>query len=166
LYENEKVFFDEYIEKTDSWKFTVKGSQKYQVLIKGINNKDVQTSCTCPFDWGSICKHTVAALLFVSDNLGEQYALQYQKQPPTILPVSNRTGKKSGYEIPDYQHIDIDFVKRNISPRVLNQLMYYSNLKLYNSVEITNETVSFISGNATAAARLYRVVFESFNILA
>jgi uncharacterized Zn finger protein len=94
LYENDKVFFDEYIEKTDSWKFTVEGSQKYNVLIKGVNNKDIQTSCTCPFDWGSICKHTVAALHFVSDNLGEQQTLQYQKQPPTLLPLSNRTGEK------------------------------------------------------------------------
>ncbi|HDR51510.1 MAG TPA: hypothetical protein ENN90_07810, partial [Mariniphaga anaerophila] len=156
LYETDKVFFDEYIEKTDSWKFTVKGSQKYQVLIKGVNNKDIQTSCTCPFDWGSICKHTVAALLFVTDNLGEQYALQYQKQPPAILPVSNRTGEKFGYEIPDYQHIDIDFIKRNTSPRALNQLMYYSNFKLYNSVEITNETISFISGVADANVTFYK----------
>jgi hypothetical protein len=156
LYENDKVFFDEYIEKTDSWKFTVEGSQKYQVLIKGVNNKDVQTSCTCPFDWGSICKHTVAALLFVTDNLGEQQTLQYQKQPPTMLPVSNRTGEKFGYEIPDYQHIDIDFVKRNTSPRVLYLLKYYSNFKLYNSVEITNESVSFISGNADANVKFYK----------
>ena len=156
LYENDKVFFDEYIEKTDFWKFTVEGSQKYQVLIKGVNNKDIQTSCTCPFDWGSICKHTVAALHFVSDNLGEQQTLQYQKQPPTSLPLSKRTGEKFGYEIPDYQHIDIDFVRRNTSPIILNQLIYYSNLKLYNSVEITNESVSFISGNADANVKFYK----------
>jgi len=156
LYENDKVFFDEYIEKTDFWKFTVEGSQKYQVLIKGVNNKDIQTSCTCPFDWGSICKHSVAALLFVYDNLGEQQTLQYQKQPPTSLPLSKRTGEKFGYEIPDYQHIDIDFVRRNTSPIILNQLIYYSNLKLYNSVEITNESVSFISGNADANVKFYK----------
>ena len=64
LYDNSKVNFKEYIEKSDSWKFTVTGSQKYQVLVKGVNSKSIQPSCTCPFDWGSMCKHTVAALHF------------------------------------------------------------------------------------------------------
>jgi SNF2 family DNA or RNA helicase len=38
LYDNGKVHFNEYIEKGDSWKFTVVGSQKYQVLVKGVNS--------------------------------------------------------------------------------------------------------------------------------
>ena len=156
LYKNDKVFFDDYTEKTDSWKFTVLGSQKYQVMVKGVNNKDIQTSCTCPFDWGSICKHSVAALLFVSDNLGEQYNLLYQKKPKITLPPNNRTGKNFGYEIPDYQHIDIDFMRRNTSPRVLSQLMFYNNFKLYNSVKVTNESVSFISGIAEANVTFYK----------
>ena len=46
LYENDKVFFDAYIEKTDFWKFTVEGSQKYQVFIKGVNSQNIQTSST------------------------------------------------------------------------------------------------------------------------
>ena len=87
LYRNKKVLFDDYIEKTDSWKFTVLGSKKYQVLIKGINSKNIQTTCTCPFDWGSICKHTVAALLFITDNLEERIILQNQKQPEPSLPA-------------------------------------------------------------------------------
>jgi len=156
LYKKGKVFFDDYNEKTDSWKFTVLGSQKYQVLVKGVNKKDIQTSCTCPFEWGRICKHTVAALLFVADNLGEQSGLQYQTQQADTLPVSNKNRKNSGFEITDYQHIDIDFVKRNTSPRVLNQLMYYSNFKLYNSVKITNESLSFISGIAEANVTFYK----------
>jgi len=66
------MIFNEYIEKTDFWKFTVIGSQKYQVSVKGVNSQSVQTSCTCPFEWGHICKHVVAALHFASDNLGNQ----------------------------------------------------------------------------------------------
>jgi hypothetical protein len=156
LYKNDKVIFEEYTEKNDSWRFTVLGSKKYQVLIKGVNSQNIETSCTCPFDWGSICKHAVAALLFVSDNLGNQYMLQDQKQPKITVPENNRTEEKSGYEISDYQHIDIDFIRRNTSPRVLNQLMYYNNFRLYNSVEVKNETISFISGNTNANVTFFK----------
>jgi SNF2 family DNA or RNA helicase len=155
LYENDKVFFDEYTEKNDSWKFTVLGSKKYQVLVKGVNSKNIQTSCTCPFDWGSICKHAVAALHFVSDNLGEQSALQYQKQSTVTSPANNGNRKNLGFEIPGYQHIDLDFVKRNTSARVLAQLMYQGSYISYNSVEITHDSVTFIANRADANVKFY-----------
>jgi uncharacterized Zn finger protein len=60
LYDDNKVIFKEYVEKTDYWKFSVIGSQRYQVSVKGVNSQSIQTSCTCPFDWGSMCKHVVA----------------------------------------------------------------------------------------------------------
>ena len=129
LYKNDKVFFDDYIERTDTWKFTVLGSKKYQVLVKGANSQNIQTSCTCPFDWGSICKHAVAALLFVSDNLGEQSMLQYQKQSQITLPTNIRNRKNLGFEIPGYQHIDFDFVKRNASASVISLLMNWMKIK-------------------------------------
>lgn len=156
LYSNKKVLFEDYIEKTDTWKFTVEGSRKYQVLIKGVNSKNIQTTCTCPFDWGSICKHAVAALLFVSDNLSEQYMLQNQKQPEIPLPVKKEIRKNLGFEISDYKHIDIDFVKKNVSANILMQLYYYSEYKLYNSVTITDDSVTFISSNNNENVKFYR----------
>ncbi len=156
LYKKDKVFFDEYTEKTDSWKLTVLGSQKYRVLVKGVNNKDIQSSCTCPFEWGSICKHTVAALYFVADNLGGQDALQYQKESVVNLPVKDRSEENHGFEIPGYKHIDMDFLKRNAPSGVLNQLMFYNYRRLFDSVEITNESVSFISGNTGSNVKFYK----------
>ncbi len=154
LYENDKVFFDDYIEKTDSWKFTVIGSQKYQVLVKGVNSQDIQTSCTCPFDWGSICKHTVAALLFVSDNLGDLYLLKQQNQSMVSLPGSNKIRETTGFEIPEYQFINFDFVKKNSTANVLAQLFYGSNLSFNNLLEITNESVTFIFQNANSNVKI------------
>ena len=155
LYKNDKVFFDDYIERTDSWKFTVLGSIEYKVLVKAVNSQNIQTSCTCPFDWGSMCKHAVAALLFVSDNLGEQSVLQYQKQSQIALPINRRNREKQGFEIPGYQHIDFDFVKRNAPASILSQLMYQHNYIHYNSVEITNESVTFITSNADANVKFH-----------
>jgi SNF2 family DNA or RNA helicase len=155
LYNNDKVSFDEYTDKTDSWKLTVEGSQKYKVLVKGVKAKSIQTSCTCPFDWGSICKHTVAALLFVSDNLENQTLLQYQKQLQIALPTNAGMRKNLGFEIPDYQHINFDFVKKNTNSNVLSQIMYQYNHIHFNSLEITYESVTFIATNADFNVKFY-----------
>ncbi len=148
LYDAGKVSFKDYIDKTDTWRFNVIGSTEYQVMVRGAKNRDIQTSCTCPYDWGSVCKHTVAALLFVSDNLGNQAMLQYLKQSQVQLPVNTRTPKTLGFEIPEYQYIGFDFIKKNITSNVLAQLRYQYNSIIFNSVEINKDSVTFIAANA------------------
>ena len=39
------------------------GSQIYRVTATIAENKISMTDCTCPYDWGGICKHRVALLL-------------------------------------------------------------------------------------------------------
>lgn len=41
---------------------------KYTVTLYNIHSNKVSSSCTCPYDYGGICKHTVAALLHFQDN--------------------------------------------------------------------------------------------------
>jgi SNF2 family DNA or RNA helicase len=156
LYENDKVFFNEYIEKTDSWRFTVIGSQKYQVLIKGVNSQSIQTSCTCPFDWGSNCKHSVSALLFIADNLGNQSLLQ-QKQLTLNMPANNRYGKNNGFEIVRYELIDLEFIRKNSNSFILSQLAYTRKDENYNTVEITNESAVFKSASLGGEVKFYKV---------
>lgn len=42
----------------------VQGSELYTVTISG-NKDDIHTDCTCPYDWGGVCKHVVAAMLAI-----------------------------------------------------------------------------------------------------
>lgn len=157
LYKDDKVLLNEYIEKSDSWKFTVLGSNKYQVLIKGVNSKDIQTSCTCPFEWGKICKHVVAGMLFVSDNLGKQFTLDYKNNlTVTNVTANNENRKNLGFEIPGYQHINLEFVKQNTPPRIFAMIMYQNNTIFYDSLEITNESVTFVAHNAHSDVKFYR----------
>ena len=37
--------------------------EPYQVTIELSDDEIISTSCTCPYDWGGICKHIVAVLL-------------------------------------------------------------------------------------------------------
>ncbi|MBT9165256.1 MAG: hypothetical protein DDT23_01271 [candidate division WS2 bacterium] len=45
----------------------VQGSELYTVTISR-NKDDLQTDCTCPYDWGGVCKHIVAAMLAICHN--------------------------------------------------------------------------------------------------
>lgn len=46
---------------------TVAGTSDYEVTIR-IDKEGIESSCTCPYDWGGCCKHIVATLLALSEN--------------------------------------------------------------------------------------------------
>ena len=46
------------------YKAHVEGSELYTVTISG-KKGSIQTDCTCPYDWGGVCKHVVAAMLAI-----------------------------------------------------------------------------------------------------
>jgi uncharacterized Zn finger protein len=41
------------------------GYDPYQIHATIVNDNIIATSCTCPYDWGGICKHIVATLLAI-----------------------------------------------------------------------------------------------------
>ena len=113
LYKSNAVSSAVYNKKDNSWLFLVKGSREYLVKIDGITKENIKTtSCTCPFDWGSTCKHTVAALLYI-DNGGEEKPNITDKtqnqEEPIIL---NTRNQNNGFEIVEYKHITEDLIKK------------------------------------------------------
>ena len=43
----------------------VEGTEDYEVRLKIQNNTVTEYSCTCPYDYGSVCKHIVAVLYYL-----------------------------------------------------------------------------------------------------
>jgi len=48
----------------DAYHAQVEGSSLYEVTIAGKGGA-LEAACTCPYDWGGICKHAVAAMLAI-----------------------------------------------------------------------------------------------------
>ena len=69
LYKNGAVTYSHYDNQKKAYYFKVQGTKLYTVKLSITNNAPIKSSCTCPFTWGEICKHTVAALLYASDYL-------------------------------------------------------------------------------------------------
>jgi uncharacterized Zn finger protein len=55
----------------DTWTAEVEGSDLYSVEIKFNGDEIVSWECDCPYDYGDICKHVVAVLLYIKDNKDE-----------------------------------------------------------------------------------------------
>jgi len=51
----------------DTYRAHVYGTRRYVVEIQGDEDK-LECTCTCPYDWGGICKHIVAVMLLVLQN--------------------------------------------------------------------------------------------------
>jgi len=50
--------------ESSAYKAHVEGSELYTVTISE-KKGSIQTECTCPYDWGGVCKHIVAAMLAI-----------------------------------------------------------------------------------------------------
>jgi len=148
LYSMGTAEFKVYEENTDTWKFFVKDTQTFRLTIRGIKNDNIETSCSCPYGWGGVCKHTVAALLFIADRSSGREMIEKDQESEFsgASIIRNSTGG-SNFELTNYELITPDFINDNISARVLNQLSYYTNFITLISVDITNNRISFLIEN-------------------
>jgi len=68
LYQQNAVYFIGYDSKKDTYRFKVKGSRFYNVEIKNLNKKKLDSKCNCPYNWSDVCKHQIAALFYLMNN--------------------------------------------------------------------------------------------------
>lgn len=107
LYKSGAIKSIVYDDKTDTYSINIKGTKLYRTRVSGILKGDISTSCTCPFDWGTVCKHSVAALLYINDNGNKDIPLA------TVNNNSKETYRRSDepVKITDYKNITESIVK-------------------------------------------------------
>ena len=73
VYRGEHYYLNKYVKKINQtkdgdYKATVSGSKKYTVKVKlDQANNIIASGCTCPYDFGDICKHEVAVFFELRD---------------------------------------------------------------------------------------------------
>jgi len=144
LFKNNAVKTAIYNDKMDSWLLTVQGSKQYIVQIVGIaNNNIIHTSCTCPFDWGEMCKHTVAALMYLQNKNIEQVLEKKEV-------VDENRNSKGYYKIDNYKNITKKDVESRCNQTILNRIPYYSQLfDMFKRVVIKTDNIEFYLSNYT-----------------
>ena len=69
LFRDKRIESAELNNSTGSAYFEVRGTNLYVVVIKGLKDA-IKSSCNCPYDWGPVCKHQVAALRYIQEEYG------------------------------------------------------------------------------------------------
>lgn len=63
---------------------TVEGSDTYIVDLHIEGNKVTEYECDCPYDWGLVCKHTVAALYYLQEELSDADSRTMKEAQPRL----------------------------------------------------------------------------------
>ncbi len=76
----------------NDWSARVEGSYNYRVKLKVENDKVADWDCTCPYDYGPVCKHVAAAALAIEEQLelGEPEVIGstiQKKEPEDPIPI-------------------------------------------------------------------------------
>ena len=98
-YYMEGHIMETFIEGENQYVFQVEGSEDYEVVVEiGESGDILYSACDCPYDFGPICKHEVAAYFELSDmlnmvNKNNESKKDVQKQP-SIKEVLNSLSKE------------------------------------------------------------------------
>jgi len=73
--------------------FEVRGTSLYTVTVSGLNDY-IKSNCNCPYNWGPVCKHQVAALLHLIEEYGgvqKEKKIKHIPLPPEFIMRKFRT---------------------------------------------------------------------------
>ncbi|RLD50225.1 MAG: hypothetical protein DRJ05_19905, partial [Bacteroidetes bacterium] len=137
LARGEKLFKEKRVESaeinkvTGSANFEVRGTSLYVVVVSGLT-EHIKSYCTCPYDWGPVCKHQVAALRHAQEEFGGRKEKERDftirdvisqktgidsnvKQITKPLPKPNLRNSSTPFLISDYQLITNDLIEQYTS---------------------------------------------------
>ncbi len=153
LYRQGKVHFSGFHHSTRQFIFTVKGSknQNYKVKLSGVEERKIHITCNCPYDWGGICKHEVAVLMYYLDDILDRTLIDYG----TGMPLR----KKEPLEIKKFHSLDLNYLEKITETD--KQIMGIRSKQQYVLQEINfdKDRITFVLVNST---RLIFVKVEIF----
>ena len=104
-----KIKINQLDEERQIAQFTAYGTRPYLVEIDYFQDP-IKTSCSCPYDWGGICKHQVGALLYLKEELKSSTIAQL-KNAITAKKTSNKTSSRKETKITAPQPVSLGKVR-------------------------------------------------------
>lgn len=94
-YYNEGNIAEKYEHENDEYVFIVEGSEDYEVTVQLDGNGEIiYSDCDCPYDFGHICKHQVAAYFELRDFLNRKSDTKEVVKQPELKEVLNNLPKE------------------------------------------------------------------------
>lgn len=106
-YYSEGNIIETYNQGDNEYIFQVQGSDNYEVIVKVDEKGEIlYSNCDCPYDWGLICKHQVAAYFELLNIFNSKDEVVKQ---PEIKEVLNNLSKE------ELINIILNITQRNVT---------------------------------------------------
>ncbi|MGB1219661.1 MAG: SNF2-related protein [Flavobacteriales bacterium] len=116
----------------DTVKATVKGSKLYEVHFYGLESGMISSSCTCPYDWGAVCKHEVAAAREI-----DLYISNGSPKPTTAKVLKNNTNGVYSFSVKDVK----DYNKKEFLKHSASHIFSQGNEDYVDRAYVKNDTL-------------------------
>ena len=138
--------------ENDEATFRIMGTRFYTVTINKFTD-NIASDCTCPYDWGGICKHQVGALLYLKQHLESSGSLlRSQKSFKPSAPVARRIKKRKASDpflLQNYNPLTYNWLNKQIDHYMMHRAHQFS----LEHVKLNGRTVSFIAAEKVAYYR-------------
>lgn len=109
---------DTYNEGDNTYTFEVQGSEDYQVVVKLDDNGEIiYSECDCPYDFGPICKHEVAAYFELAENISK---VINNKDENANIAVNNEKVKNKKAKKPEIKEVLSNLSKEKLIDIILD----------------------------------------------
>ena len=163
------------------------GTEKYEIRFSGLDTGMILSSCTCPYNYGKVCKHEVAVanaiMDYVDSNNFIPSNIKLEKSKPThsktkayVLPFNDTTdisddvlrkhATKTGYKerlgwVMEVHEIELK--NNNISATISDYTTYGGDRNKYVNIAIKEKelslTCSCISANKTLCKHQVKILY-------
>ncbi len=139
------IFLELKRQEENKYEFTYQGSDYNPYEIRVLTGKQITTKCTCPYAYGGLCKHEVAALNYIVNNNSEEVK---------VFDLFENEMKKENEFVENLRKGRIYLKNHLFTEETINKITKELRLKkdYYNSCEIDEVT----EGNATVIVYSYR----------
>ncbi|WP_282037891.1 DEAD/DEAH box helicase [Saccharicrinis aurantiacus] len=140
LYNNNVVTLKGSDKENDTFRFMVRDSKYYKTEVYGIYKGSVRTSCSCPFSFGVLCKHSVAALKYLIDNIYKLDGFAQEGARPIEVAEKRHA---AGVELVNVNPLRAGELKQMATGNTINRVVNYAFLMTCTDIIITPECITF-----------------------
>jgi tetratricopeptide (TPR) repeat protein len=153
----------------DTWTAEVEGNDIYSVEIELNGDEITSWDCNCPYDYGDICKHVVAVLLYIRDHKDEHF-VETDNYPPLLVEILKQThNKELSSFLSQYAAEHPDFYQElisNLHPKEKKAILHVDYAKeIQKCFKSSYNNYDFSGGRSDIARKLDKYVKKAKSLI-
>jgi len=140
---NKQILKSNIEENSATYEIAEVNNKMYKVEISDYYAKQIDTFCTCEFNWGRICNHQVAALLHLAEHLNKEnpdLVVETKTDIYNFAPTKNNR-EKDGYHIKSFYPLTSELILEHSIKR--NSINYFNFINSSEVIDVKKNYAKF-----------------------